>query len=120
MEPGGGSDTRYELVDRLTTPLSNDVRAVAYRLVIEAISNVRKHAQAGSATITIVDQDDGLLCTVTDDGRGFPVEDRLDRSVAGHLGLPAMRERAELAGGTLSVASSPDEGTTVEFWLPAA
>jgi two-component system sensor histidine kinase UhpB len=115
-----GSDTLFELVDQLSVPLSKDMRAVSYRLILEAVSNVRKHARATSATITIADQEEGLLCTVTDDGRGFPVEDRLDVSLPGHLGLPAMRERAELAGGTLNIASSPGEGTTVEFWLPAS
>jgi two-component system sensor histidine kinase UhpB len=112
--------TRVDLVDRLTTPLSKDIRAVAYRLVLEAVSNVRKHAVASAATITITDQEDGLLCTVTDDGRGFLIGDQLEVSLPGHLGLPAMRERAELGGGNLSVASSPGEGTTVEFWLPSS
>jgi two-component system, NarL family, sensor histidine kinase UhpB len=113
------SETAFALDDRLTTPLSTDMRAVAYRLVLEAVSNVRKHAGATRATVTIADQEDGILCTVTDDGRGFLLGDRVDAFRPGHLGLPAMRERAELAGGRLEIASAPGEGTTVEFWLPA-
>jgi signal transduction histidine kinase len=114
------STTSFQLVDRLTAPLTKDIRAVAYRLVLEAVSNVRKHARATTATIVIADQDDGVLCTVTDDGRGFLMDDRLDAHRPGHLGLPAMRERAELAGGHLEIASAPGEGTTVEFWLPGS
>jgi PAS domain S-box-containing protein len=113
------SRTVYELHDRLTTPLSPDIRAMAYRLVLEAVSNVRKHAGASRATITIADQDEGVLCTVTDDGRGFLLDDHVDTYRPGHLGIPAMRERAELAGGHLEIASVPGEGSTVEFWLPA-
>jgi len=112
------SATKILFEDRLTTPLSPDVRAVAYRVTLEALSNVRKHAGAGTATVTIADRDGGVVCTVADDGRGFEVEDRLDRARPGHLGLPAMRERVELAGGHLDVASASGVGTTVEFWLP--
>jgi two-component system sensor histidine kinase UhpB len=112
------SETVFQLDDRLTAPLTTEIRAVAYRLILEATSNVRKHAGARRATITIADQDDGLLCTITDDGRGFLTTDHVERYRPGHLGIPAMVERAELAGGHLQVASAPGEGTTVEFWLP--
>jgi signal transduction histidine kinase len=114
------SDTKYQLEDRLTTPLSPDIRATAYRMVLEAISNVRKHSAATSATITISDQEDGLLVTVSDDGRGFLMDDRVDQPRPGHLGLPAMRERVEVAGGHLNIASAPGEGTTLEVWLPTS
>lgn len=55
--------------------------------------------------------------TVVDDGRGFLMNDRVDR-FPGQLGLPAMRERLQLAGGRFGIRSAPGEGTTVEFWLP--
>ncbi len=111
---------KYVLEDHLTTPLSHDIRATAYRVVLEAISNVRKHAAATRAVVTIADQEDGLLIIVSDDGRGFLMDDRVDQHQPGHLGLPAMRERVELAGGHLNLASAPGEGTTLEVWLPAS
>ncbi|MGZ5351835.1 MAG: PAS domain S-box protein [Actinomycetota bacterium] len=114
------SETRLVLDDRLTTDLSQEIRSVAYRVALEALSNVRRHARATVATVTLSDHDDGLLCTIADDGRGFLTSDRVDAYRPGHLGLPAMRERVELAGGSLEVASAPGEGTTVEFWLPSA
>jgi signal transduction histidine kinase len=52
---------------------------------------------------------------VRDDGVGFVVD--LESRRSGQLGLAASRERAELAGGWLSVQSAPNEGTSVEFWL---
>jgi two-component system LytT family sensor kinase len=60
----------------------------------------------------------GYLVRISDDGVGF------DPSREGHItgsavGLAAMRERAELAGGWVSVESAPGEGTVVEYWLPA-
>ena len=55
---------------------------------------------------------------IGDDGVGFPVLDT--KPVAGHIGLQAMRERATMAGGRLTVKSEPGAGTTVEFWLPDA
>jgi PAS domain S-box-containing protein len=114
------SDTAYLLEDRLTIPLAQEVRSIAYRMVLEAVSNVRKHAAARTARVAIADHDDGVVCSIVDDGRGFFSQDHLDRYRPGHLGLPAMRERIELAGGRLDVRSVPGEGTTVEFWLPAS
>lgn len=113
------SDTTFVLDDRLTRELSQDMRSVAYRIVLECLSNVRKHAEARTATVTITDDEDGVLCTVVDDGRGFMI-DVAARYRQGHLGLPATRERVELAGGRFEIASSNGSGTAVEFWLPYA
>ena len=51
-------------------------------------------------------------------GQGFsPETDRI--GVPGHLGLTAMRERAEMAGGWLKVITRPGAGTSIQFWVPA-
>ena len=112
-------ETRFSLEDRLTETLSQDMRTVAYRIVLEGLSNVRKHAAATIVKVTIQGHEDGVLCTVIDDGRGFMLVDMAEYQ-PGHLGVPAMRERVELAGGRFEIRSAPGEGTTVEFWLPAA
>jgi signal transduction histidine kinase len=54
---------------------------------------------------------------VHDDGKGFDCEHGL-RVRAGHLGLPAMRERVEIAGGRMKVKSEPGSGCVLEVWLP--
>jgi len=114
-----GETTTFALRDRLTGALSQDMRTVAYRIVLESLSNVRKHAAATTVTVTIEDHEDGIRCRVVDDGRGFMTVD-IAEFQPGHLGVSAMRERVELAGGRFEISSTPGEGTTVEFWLPAA
>lgn len=114
------SPAKYLLEDHLEKPLSAEIRTIAYRGVLECVSNVRKYASAKETRITIADHQGGVLVTVTDDGRGFLMNDRVDRLQPGHLGLPALRERVELAGGRFDLRSAPGEGTTVEYWPPAA
>ena len=61
--------------------------------------------------------DDGYSAAVIDDGVGFePLPN--GGSPDGHLGLTAMAERAEMAGGWLRVDTRGQEGTTVQMWLP--
>jgi PAS domain S-box-containing protein len=113
-------ETLIVLHDRLTNPLSTEIRSVAYRAVLEAISNVRRHARAKKAIITIEDDGGGVACSIVDDGHGFLMSDHLDQYRPGHLGLPALRERIELAGGAFAITSAPGEGTTVTFRLPSS
>lgn len=103
-----------ELVDEP----SPAVRTVAYRIAQESLTNIRKHAHAGHVQIDLSTKKRGLQVSISDDGVGFSPDDA--DVVAGHIGLQAMRERAETAGGWFTVHSSPGEGTTVEFWLPDA
>lgn len=110
--------TEVILEDRLSAELSIEIRSIAYRAILEALSNVRRHARAITATVTIEDHRDGVRCTVVDDGHGFLMSDHVDAHRPGHLGLPAMRERVELAGGAFDISSAPGEGTTVTFRLP--
>lgn len=86
-----------------------------FRIVQEALLNVRKHAQAGTVKVSVTVENQGLLVRVADDGTGHPaVAHRLHE----HFGLMEMRERAETAGGWWSLRSEPGTGTTVEFWVP--
>lgn len=90
---------------------------ILYRIAQEAITNVRKHASASKLTVVLVEQNDGTAVRVSDNGRGFDPD---TRSAPGHLGLASMRERAEQAGGWLHVASKPEVGSSIEFWIPDA
>ena len=112
---GEETDTSYRFDDRLTAQPSEEARVILYRIAQEILMNVRKHAQAKSATVTLAAQDAGYHVRVTDDGVGFVPDLSSDRP--GHLGLAAVRERAGLAGGWLRVDSSPGKGTTVDFWI---
>jgi PAS domain S-box-containing protein len=110
--------TRYKLEDRLSGQPPEEIRLILYRIAQEALANVRKHADARTATVTLAARAGGYFVRIADDGVGFLAE-RLT-AVPGHLGLASMRERAELAGGWLRVASELGAGSTVEFWIPRA
>jgi PAS domain S-box-containing protein len=101
-------------VDREPPP---DARVICYRIAQEAIANVGKHARASHVEVVLASEGGGTRVRIRDDGVGFDPE----RSVPapGHLGLPDMRERAELAGGWLRITSAPGSGTVVEFWVPS-
>jgi PAS domain S-box-containing protein len=109
------SGTVYALDDRLKSQPSEANRVVLYRIAQEVLTNVRKHAVAPNASVTLKSRDGGTSISIRDDGVGF--EPDLDSIRPGHLGLAAIRERAELAGGWLRVHSAPTKGTTVEFWI---
>jgi signal transduction histidine kinase len=96
-----------------------ETRTILYRIAIEALTNVRKHAHARSIDVDLQELDWGYLVRIHDDGAGFLL-DPTSAPMPGHLGLTAMRERAELAGGWWRATSAPGAGTTVEFWLPAS
>jgi PAS domain S-box-containing protein len=110
------------LGDRLPLPVAMNVaderltpqlEATAYYIVSEALTNVVKHAQATSATVSIGCDTSALRLEITDDGRGGADE-------SGGTGLVGLRDRAEAAGGTLVVQSPPGQGTVVTAALPLA
>jgi two-component system, NarL family, sensor histidine kinase UhpB len=109
--------TRYRVEDGLTVQPSIEMRIVAYRVALESISNIRKHAEAEHASISLEERSQMFVCRVADDGRGFDTAAAYELR-PGHLGLPAMRERVELAGGSLTLTSAPGNGTVVEASLP--
>lgn len=83
------------------------------RIIQEALANVRKHARAEHAQVRLTRRNGSLRVHISDDGVGFEYADK-----RGHYGLLTMRERAEAAGGGLTVASQPGRGTQVETWMP--
>jgi signal transduction histidine kinase len=94
---------------------------LVYRIVREAVANVRRHARAHRLEVTLAHIDGELRGTITDDGRGFDVHRALDRHRTRlHLGLDATIERIRLAGGAIDIDSTPGEGTRLEFRLPSA
>jgi signal transduction histidine kinase len=90
-----------------------------YRIVQEALNNAVKHAKARQILIKIDQDDSNLHVSVIDDGRGFknlPAENQ--HSEGSGLGMKTMKERAETLGGTLTVLSTPKQGTAVEVTIP--
>ena len=97
---------------------ASETQVIAYRIAQEALANVRKHARARRVECAVSAVDDGILTRIVDDGVGF--DGSRNGSVPGHLGLIAMRERAEMAGGWFRITSSAGQGCVVEYWIPDA
>src|SRR5919201_1387593 len=112
----GGDGPKYAFEDRLETTLPPVPRTTAYRIVQEALANCRKHSRATHVWIELATEDGGVQGSVEDDGIG--IGDVVD-SAPGRIGITAMRDRAERAGGWLRIAPRDEGGTRIEFWLPA-
>ncbi|HSV39581.1 MAG TPA: sensor histidine kinase [Nocardioidaceae bacterium] len=97
-------------------PLPAGLDLAAYRIVQEALTNVRRHAGASRADVQLTYRSQSLEIEVTDDGRG---ETAAVASESGH-GLIGMRERAGLYGGTVLAAPGTEGGFVVHATLPAA
>jgi signal transduction histidine kinase len=83
------------------------------------LTNIRDHAAAQHAWVQLTREGDALHLEVRDDGKGFSTDNwRVRALAAGHVGLAGLYERAELAGGHMSIESSPDEGTVIRCVLP--
>jgi signal transduction histidine kinase len=89
-----------------------------FRIGQEAVTNVRKHARAGRIEIWLAEEHAGVRMRVVDDGVGFEASTLREPPKAGHIGLPTMFERAEVAGGRCSIETTPGRGTTVDCWVP--
>ncbi len=88
-----------------------------YRILQEALTNVRKHSGATVVSVVFERRGRDLVLMVDDDGRGFETT-APDAAPARGIGLLGMRERALLVGGTLEVTSAPGEGTTLAARVP--
>jgi signal transduction histidine kinase len=92
---------------------------VVYRVVQEALNNVRKHAHASQVDITIGFQRGRFRVEIRDDGEGFKVRPALEGGLSeGRMGLLTMKGRAEMLGGSLKIDSSEKAGTRVVLSVP--
>ncbi len=99
--------------------LPEEVAIILFRIIQEALRNVWRHAGATSAEINIEWFDKSTKVTVCDNGKGFNLPGKVgDLAKHGKLGLAGMQERAQLVGGTLTVQSEPDKGTTITVEAP--
>lgn len=98
-----------------TLPLPSNMELNAYRIVQEALTNVKKHANAYIVRVLLSrDHDGNIRILIENDGKGFD-QSKIQSSEGEHLGLTIMKERARHLGGELKIESEPDEGTRVEL-----
>lgn len=88
-------------------------------IVIEAVNNALRHAEAGTLHVRLDFRTRGLELSVQDDGVGLPPDVKPETGRPGHWGLRGMQERARLIGAELRWRSTPGQGTTVTLSLPA-
>ncbi|MCW2867207.1 MAG: domain S-box protein [Marmoricola sp.] len=110
------SGVRWSVLGDRSIDLPQASRVTAYRVVKEALTNVRKHADARLVEIVLARVAGGVEVVVADDGRGVSPDAVVDRP--GHLGVSGMRDRASVAGGRVDVGPGPEGGTRVRLWLP--
>jgi PAS domain S-box-containing protein len=105
------------LADEAELRLDDAASTVIFRIVQEALTNVARHAQATSVTLTLYRLDHELLITIRDDGRGIS---EADMDKAESLGLVGMRERVWGLGGQIAISADEPPGTRIDIVLPIA
>lgn len=101
--------------ERVEAGQDEELKTAVYRIVQEALGNAIRHAHPSCVAIEVVDDGAGVRIAVRDDGKGF------DPAMAsGGYGLKRMRERVELFGGSLEIASAAGGGTEVRAAIPAS
>jgi signal transduction histidine kinase len=100
--------------NQVSLPPEDELQLI--RILQEALSNVRRHANATQAVVDLTLNEGNLRLTITDDGRGFD-KNRIPSLEPAHFGLGTMQERAEEIGGHLVLSSTPGEGTQVTVTL---
>jgi signal transduction histidine kinase len=96
--------------------LPSEVETALYRVVQESLTNIAKHANAGSVSVSLARRESAVAAVIEDDGGGFDPRTPREEGV----GLLGMRERLALIDGKLEVESRPGAGTTVVAEVPLA
>jgi signal transduction histidine kinase len=99
--------------------LTAEREVVIYRLVQEALTNIRRHSAASRVSLSLTSASEGVELLVIDDGVGFDMAEMAGYVRTSHYGLAGMRERVEAGGGVFSVTSAPGTGVRLRAWLPA-
>jgi signal transduction histidine kinase len=107
----------YEIiVDFDEVEIPHAVQAALFRIVQEAMANIRKHARTARVRVMLQAQDESMFLRVQDWGQGFDPNAFADDM--SHLGLVSMQERAQMLGGSCQIQSKKGEGTTVTVIIP--
>nr|WP_276568437.1 ATP-binding protein [Acetivibrio saccincola] len=91
-----------------------------FRIVQEAINNIKKHSDAKNVEIDLEFSEKELMLNISDDGKGFDISliDMKNHNINGGFGLLSMRERVELLGGMFEISSGIGKGTVLKITVP--
>ena len=114
-----GIDARVEVIGT-ERGFSDEMQLLLFRIAQQALSNIRRHAKASAAKVQLEFGDDNITLTVSDNGRGFEVPERIEGLAGvGRLGIMGMSERTRLLHGTLEIKSELGKGTQVIIKVPS-
>ena len=114
-----GIETALEVVPQEFPRLAPEVETAIFRIVQEALTNVFRHAEAHKSCIGLFLEDERVIVTVRDDGKGIPGPiEALDPGSIG-IGLGGMSQRAKELGGQLQVRNA-NPGTLLEVTIPCS
>ena len=97
--------------------LSENTKTSLFRIVQESLTNIARHANAGSVAVSLHEKDNALILTIVDDGIGMDLQELKNTKT---MGIVGMRERALTMGGIFTVESSPGNGTMITVTVPLA
>jgi signal transduction histidine kinase len=110
--------TSLDMVE-VDTLFCEDDQIIIYRFFQEALSNIRKHAEAPHVSVAVLKEGGNVVIRITDDGRGFDMAEILNRHVAQRgLGIAALDERARMLGGTLDIFTRTGRGVRITLTIP--
>lgn len=100
-----GLSAEFTLTDNLP-PMSNELKSNVFKIFQELLTNILKHANASSVSVSLALEESDLVMRVSDNGKGFDTS-----NFTGGLGLNNIQERAALIGGSVNIDSTPGKGT---------
>ena len=101
--------------ETVSEPLSREVALCLFRIVEEGLENVVRHSAATEASVTVTGTGEAIILAIVDTGVGLDPD-----TVGSHgLGLPGIRHRLELLGGSMRIWSHPGKGTRLEVSVPS-
>lgn len=106
---------KVKLNNQLEGEIESQKEILLYRIVQEALNNVRKHAQASSVNIKSYVTNQSIKLTIIDDGKGFDSQKALKNA---GLGLASIKEQVKACGGDFNLWSKQGRGTKIEISIP--
>ncbi|NJK95266.1 MAG: hypothetical protein HC905_10435 [Bacteroidales bacterium] len=95
--------------------MASDVEVMFYRILLECVNNSVKHAKPENISIQLEKQNQKLLVTYTDNGKGFDVDKTLSETRG--MGIFNMQNRIKLIGGEMNIRSVQGRGTRIDIIL---
>ncbi|MFO7848440.1 MAG: ATP-binding protein [Spirochaetia bacterium] len=118
MSTGGDFSLTLKTAGLQEIKISEDHKSQILAIIYEALTNVKKHAEARSVVVSAAAAGSRLEIRIRDDGKGFKGDLQQNESKTGHIGMVSMEERARIIGGWFAIRSAPKKGTVVSLTVP--